>query len=114
MPATAHGCQKHCPFLNRADPRCARAFSLENLDHAFRYCFGRYTACTVYLELLVERRVKQTASAPARMRGTYDQHRAVQLTLPQSQAGRKPRGVCTEPDAGAVPDASGVGTGTGK
>jgi hypothetical protein len=49
---------QHCPFLNRADPRCAANFSLERLDHAFEYCFDRYQACPVYLELLVERRVR--------------------------------------------------------
>jgi hypothetical protein len=53
----------HCPFLNRADARCGEALSLEKLDHAFHYCFGRYTACNVYLELLIERRVRRSAAA---------------------------------------------------
>jgi hypothetical protein len=58
---------QHCPFLNRADPRCSEAFNIDKLDHAFKYCFGRYTACPLYLELLIERRVKRTATqGPAR------------------------------------------------
>ena len=54
---------KHCPFLNRADPRCSDAFSIEKLDHAFEHCFGRYTACDVYMELLIERRVRRSEAA---------------------------------------------------
>lgn len=54
---------QHCPFLNRTDPRCSESFNIERLDHAFRYCFGRYTSCPVYLELLIERRVRRS-SAP--------------------------------------------------
>jgi hypothetical protein len=54
---------QHCPFLNRADPRCAANFSLERLDHAFEYCFDRYQACPVYLDLLVERRVRRASDA---------------------------------------------------
>lgn len=56
----------HCPFLNRADSRCSRHFSLDNLDHAFDYCFDYYTGCSVYLELLAERRVMR-----ARGQGPY-------------------------------------------
>jgi hypothetical protein len=59
MSTNAH----HCPFLNRADARCAESFSLDRLDHAFHYCFGRYSACNVYLELLIERRVRRSAAA---------------------------------------------------
>ena len=49
----------HCPFLNRADARCSRHFSLDDLGHAFDYCFDYYEGCSVYLELLVERRVRR-------------------------------------------------------
>ena len=72
--------QKHCPFLNRADPRCSSNFSLDRLDHAFEYCFNQYQQCPVYLELLLERRVRQLSSAahPTRDR--------VQLTIPHRQA----------------------------
>jgi hypothetical protein len=51
----------HCPFLNRADSRCAEHFNLDHLGYAFRFCFDRYKACPVYAELLSERRVKQAA-----------------------------------------------------
>jgi len=60
---------EHCPFLNRADGRCGEHFGLESLDHAFRYCFDRYKACPVYLELLLERRVKRVAEASLRPAG---------------------------------------------
>ena len=50
----------HCPFLNRADSRCSRHFSLDNLGHAFDYCFDYYEGCSVYLELLAERRVMRS------------------------------------------------------
>ena len=49
----------HCPFLNKADTRCSDNFQLNNLEHAFEYCFDRYQACPVYLERLVERRVRR-------------------------------------------------------
>jgi hypothetical protein len=49
----------HCPFLNRSDIRCSNHFSLERLDHAFRFCFDQYQKCPAYLELLVERRVRR-------------------------------------------------------
>jgi hypothetical protein len=57
----------HCPFLNRADSRCSRHFSLDSLGHAFDYCFDYYEGCSVYLELLVERRVRRSRGA-----GGYD------------------------------------------
>jgi len=49
----------HCPFLNRADSRCSRHFSLDHLGHAFDYCFGYYEGCSVYAELLAERRFRR-------------------------------------------------------
>jgi hypothetical protein len=55
-----HG--RHCPFLNRAESRCARHFSLDQLQHTFDHCFGQYETCGVYLELLYERRVKRAAA----------------------------------------------------
>ncbi|MCC6423118.1 MAG: hypothetical protein IT447_06520 [Phycisphaerales bacterium] len=52
----------HCPFLNRSDERCGDHFRLDHLHHAYKYCFDRYAACPVYLELLVERRVRRNTS----------------------------------------------------
>jgi hypothetical protein len=49
----------HCPFLNRADTRCADHFTIDGLHHAFEHCFDRYKQCRTYVELLVERRVKR-------------------------------------------------------
>ena len=56
---------RHCPFLNRADERCASHFSIDGLGHAYRYCFDRYKACPVYIQLLIERRVKRADAAAA-------------------------------------------------
>jgi hypothetical protein len=55
MPESAH----HCPFLNRADARCARHFSIDDLGYAFQYCFGQYDTCGAYGELLGERLVRR-------------------------------------------------------
>ncbi|MGH7180321.1 MAG: hypothetical protein ACREJC_23280 [Tepidisphaeraceae bacterium] len=49
----------HCPFLNRANQRCAEHFSLDRLGHAFEYCFNTYAACPVYQELLEERQARR-------------------------------------------------------
>ncbi|HWE02287.1 MAG TPA: hypothetical protein VG326_07720 [Tepidisphaeraceae bacterium] len=68
-----HG--QHCPFLNRSDARCSTNFSLERLDNAYDYCFGQYADCPVYLELLVERRlrrVREAAGAPRTSRWQND------------------------------------------
>ena len=57
-----HG--EHCPFLNRTDARCSTHFSLDRLTHAFEHCFDHYKACPVYIELLVERRLRRAGAAP--------------------------------------------------
>jgi len=86
MPDQSH----HCPFLNRADARCSRHFSLDALGYAFDHCFGYYEGCGVYVELLVERRVRRARAHeldPAG--GAHDVHTPhaplVQLTI----AGRR-------------------------
>ena len=53
----------HCPFLNRSDARCSAHFSLNHLDDAFDHCFDRYQSCTVYRELLKERRDRRAAAS---------------------------------------------------
>jgi hypothetical protein len=53
----------HCPFLNRADDRCSSSFSLDHLDRAFDYCFGSYSVCPVYAELLAERQSRRENAA---------------------------------------------------
>ena len=54
---------KHCPFLNRADARCSANFSLDKLDQAFDVCCGSFAKCSVYGELLAERRARRAAQA---------------------------------------------------
>src|SRR5271170_3390834 len=54
----------HCPFLNRADSRCAGYLRLEALRHSYNYCFGHYAGCQVYEELLAERRERRGESLP--------------------------------------------------
>jgi hypothetical protein len=56
---------RHCPFLNREDDRCAANFRVGRLTSAFDLCFGNYVACPTYLELLVERRVRQVTCGVA-------------------------------------------------
>src|ERR1700742_2060858 len=52
MNASAHD----CPFLNRTDARCGEHFTLDQLDHAFAYCFGEYETCPLFAQRLAERR----------------------------------------------------------
>jgi hypothetical protein len=93
MPDRGH----HCPFLNRADDRCARHFSLDDLGYALQHCFGAYETCAAYRELLVERRAMRARAHAAEgiaHGGTYAEignggERAVQITV----AGRVPHGV---------------------
>ena len=71
----------HCPFLNRTDERCSKNFSLERLDHAFAYCFGGYSSCPVYLERLLERRVRRLSGGCAPGVGIADAKPLVQITF---------------------------------
>jgi len=70
-------CADHCPFLNRRDARCGKHMSLQGLDHAFNYCFGRYQGCPVYFQMLIERRTRrgEVVRMPA------NSHAHVQLTI---------------------------------
>ena len=49
----------HCPFLNRSDARCGTHFSLDRLGSAFDQCFGTYSTCGTYQDMLAERRDKR-------------------------------------------------------
>jgi hypothetical protein len=83
----------HCPFLNRADSRCSDAFNIDNLDHAFRYCFGRYTSCPVYAELLVERRMKRfEAALPESAQRSHDGEQIIQVSVHRTSLDRKTPG----------------------
>ena len=83
---------QHCPFLNRSDDRCSDYFNVSRLGHAFHHCFGAYNACPVYLELLVERRLRRLSGSLHR---GYDQipmsspdapRPFVQITIPHRHA----------------------------
>ena len=73
----AGACADHCPFLNRHDARCGEHMSLQGLDHAFHYCFGRYQGCPVYFQMLIERRARrgETVTLP------QNSNAVVQLTI---------------------------------
>ena len=53
------GARHQCPFVNRPDGRCSERLNIDRLGHAFSFCFNAYEGCPVYLERLVERRVRQ-------------------------------------------------------
>jgi hypothetical protein len=74
----------HCPFLNRPDARCSQHFHLSELQHAFEHCFDQYTACPVYLERLVERRVRQIESREEAM-VLARRHEALEARQPRVQ-----------------------------
>ena len=82
----------HCPFLNRADTRCSRHFSLDDLEHAFDHCFDRYKTCPTYLELLVERRVRRAGdsilrtSSPSEPCHASSSNDVVQLRIPAGRS----------------------------
>ena len=74
----------HCPFLNRLDARCSEFFSLDRLQHAYKFCFDRYGDCPRYQMMLSERQQRrgdaERSPAPDDLR---DDHRAlVQISLP--------------------------------
>ena len=65
---------KHCPFLNRSDARCSDHFNIDHLQHALGFCFGRYKACTTYVELLIERRILRNDAAGRLSSVSTDNH----------------------------------------
>ena len=50
-------------FLTGRTRRRSRNFSLERLNTTYEYCFGQYAACSIYKELLVERRERRAREA---------------------------------------------------
>ena len=83
---------EHCPFLNRSDARCADNFNIDHLQHAFKFCFGRYKACPSYAELLVERTARRSEAAAGRRVSsatsgeTHGNDRFVQITVSAGHA----------------------------
>jgi len=72
----------HCPFLNRSDDRCSTNFSLERLNNAYDYCVGDYAACSVYRELLMERRQRRANEAAGLASHSWE-------PVPLTHAGRR-------------------------
>ena len=76
---------EHCPFLNRSDARCAENFNIDHLQHAFKFCFGRYKACPAYIELLVERRIRRGEAAGRHLspsaNANHGNDRVIQVTV---------------------------------
>lgn len=78
-----------CPFVNQPDARCAQRLSIERLDYAFAFCFDEYDCCPVYLDRLLEHRLRHVRgnvivnpglNAPANAYGPA----LVQLTTPKT------------------------------
>jgi hypothetical protein len=76
----------HCPFLNKTDNRCEDHFKLDQLGYALRYCFGDHKRCPVYMEMLLERRVKRLVASG---KEPFDDlaSRLVQVALPRPNRG---------------------------
>ncbi|HWB54451.1 MAG TPA: hypothetical protein VG722_09670 [Tepidisphaeraceae bacterium] len=70
---------EHCPFLNRADRRCARHLNLSQLNHAMEYCFDRFEYCPIYLQRVTERRQRGMVMTNT---SSYGASRLVQLQVP--------------------------------
>jgi hypothetical protein len=93
--------------------RCSEAFSLDNIDHAFHFCFGRYKACPIYVELLIERRVRRAAAGSL----AADSHHASRNRYIQVKVLRSAQ---TDGDAelvahdARIPALPGVGEGIGR
>jgi len=78
--------EHHCPFLNRADDRCAEKMNLSALDYAYKFCFDHYAKCPVYTELLVDRRIRRLAAATVKPR--YEDQQFIQLSITHRNAQR--------------------------
>jgi hypothetical protein len=56
---------RHCPFLNAEDGRCAEHQTLGRLDETFKYCLSAYSECPAYAVLAAERKAHRSARANA-------------------------------------------------
>lgn len=55
-----------CPFIDKADERCAAHLTLRELSHTFAHCASKYAKCLVYQELHAHE--PRYAWAPQRVR----------------------------------------------
>lgn len=60
-----------CPYVNRADGRCASHLNVSDLHFAFDHCFDRFESCPVYAEISAERD-RQIAAAAATVEAGSD------------------------------------------
>ena len=59
-----------CPFLEKADPRCAAFHSLSQLEQALGRCVDNYKDCPVYRDkLLGDAPHRRKAAEPLRAAG---------------------------------------------
>ena len=76
----------HCPFLNRADPRCSSSFKLERMRHALEFCFDQYQSCPHYAQQLAERQARRGAVVAVVRPSLVQVTIAARHALPQSAA----------------------------
>lgn len=50
-PLPAAGPEVECPFVHRADGRCAEHLTMGGMGYAFDHCFDAFAGCPVYAEL---------------------------------------------------------------
>ena len=43
-----------CPFIDKANTRCADHMTFRNIANAFGHCANHYTACAVYQKLTAQ------------------------------------------------------------
>jgi hypothetical protein len=53
-----------CPFVNRSDSRCAEHLTMGGMGYAYDHCFGSFRSCSMYQELMQERRSRALVAAP--------------------------------------------------
>ena len=69
---------RHCPFLNAEDARCAEHQTLGRIDETFKFCLAAFKECPAYAVLAAERKAHRSARANALVVARQD---VVQVTL---------------------------------
>lgn len=54
-----------CPYIDRADLRCANRLTVLNLRETFQFCFGQPESCAVYCQICLEESRRNAAVAIA-------------------------------------------------
>jgi len=74
---------RHCPHIDRNDPRCTSRFALGEVEQMFAFCCGGFHGCAMFHRLNLEQRfasvtkpgqptVLQIDRTPAAMQATID------------------------------------------